>query len=114
MPTYEQSTGKTIDEAFADFHAQNPHIYTRFVELALKMIAAGHARYSSKTILCVIRFERDMATVSDDDFKINDALTSRYARQFIADYPQHKDFFELRELRTSRRKRTFTQGELFA
>ena len=33
-------------------------------------------------------------------FKINDAYSSRYARLFVADFPQHADKIEFRELRS--------------
>ncbi len=82
---------------FEKFHAENPHVYARFKEMALKLISQGHRRYSSKTLLCVIRFERDVSTSGGEPWKINDAFTALYARLFALDHPHRADFFEYRE-----------------
>lgn len=103
MADYQRATGKTIREAFVAFHALNPHVYQRFKDIVFRLIERGRKRYSSKTILCVVRFQRDMETQSDEEYRINDAFTAEYARLFIVDFPQHKDFFEFRELRRHER-----------
>lgn len=98
MATYQEMAGRSIDDGFDEFHGNNPYVYKRFCAIAMQMIGVGRERYSSKTILCVIRYESDQ-TQSSDGYKINDAFTSRYARKFIEDHPEHRDFFSLRELR---------------
>ncbi len=100
MATFSEQTGRSIDAAFAAFHADNPHVYERFKALAFKMIRAGKKHYSSKTLICAMRFEQDLETVSDDGFKINDAFTPCYARRFAEDFPEYKDFFEFRKSKT--------------
>ena len=87
---------------FEEFDAANPALYQRFKQLAFELIAKGRRRYSSKTIVCVMRFQHDISTNADDEFKINDVVTSRYARKFLAEHPEHADFFELRELRAEK------------
>ena len=78
-------------------------VYAKFKAKALTLIARGIRRYSSKTIVCVMRYEHDV-THQIGDFKINDIVTSRYARKFIEEFPQHADFFELRELRAEQKR----------
>lgn len=102
MATFAETSGRSIDEMFAEFDAANPWLYARFREIALGLIAAGKRRYSSKTIICVLRYEHDVRTNSTDEFKINDVVTSRYARKFLEEFPEHAGFFELRELRAER------------
>ena len=99
---------------FAEFDAANPALYERFKEITLALIAAGKTRYSSKTILCVLRYEHDVSTTASDDFKINDVVTSRYARKFVAEFPEHSNFFELRELLAERSPPKPPPGFLFA
>jgi hypothetical protein len=100
MGTFEEASGKTIDQAFREFDEANPHVWDRFKQLALQLITSGKDRYSAKTIICVIRFEHDLKTVSSDQFKINDIHHSRYARKFASEYPEYEGFFELRQLRS--------------
>ena len=103
MATFAQTSGRTIDEMFAEFDAANPELYAKLKAKALTLIARGIRRYSSKTIVCVMRYEHDV-THQIGDFKINDIVTSRYARKFIEEFPQHADFFELRELRAEQKR----------
>lgn len=101
MSTFTQSSGQSIEEAFRRFDHDNPHIYADFVARCFALIRAGKRRYSSKTILCAMRYEHDIKTSTQgEDFKINDIVTSRYARKFVREYPEHGDFFELRALRS--------------
>lgn len=102
MATFAQTSGRTIDQMFAEFDEANPALYARFRQIALSLIHKGKTRYSSKTIVCVMRYEHDLETAGDAEFKINDVVTSRYARKFIAEFPEHGEFFELRELRAAR------------
>ncbi len=101
MATYREATGKTIDEAFSEFDRENPRIYLRFCELVDKLRAAGVTRTSSKLIINRIRWDLTIETKSEDGFKINDAFTSRYARKYIQQYPEHEGLFEIRQLRSN-------------
>jgi len=87
-----------ISSAFAEFHRENPHVYSHFKDFATRAILAGVRRTSSKFIIERIRWELMVETRSSD-FKINNNFTSRYARLFIEDFPQHHELFALRELK---------------
>lgn len=109
MSTYKNTTGRSITDAFNAYHALNPHVYDEVKKLALAAINKGRQKISFKLIINVIRWERFMRTeeptVFNLDgtlvaFKINDAYSSRYARLFVADFPQHADKIEFRELRS--------------
>jgi len=105
---YHQSTGKTIQQSFNEYHKVNPQVYEEFKKLAFKAIDSGKKKISFKMIMNVIRWEiflkvEEPTLFSIDGkvvkFKINDAYGSRYARMFIDEYPKHSDKIELRRLR---------------
>jgi hypothetical protein len=104
MSTYKESTGKSIDESFAEYHAKHPDVYEYFKRFALQWITTGATRISSKQIIGRIRWHVQVESLQEqqkpEDFKINDAFTSRYARLFAGEFPQHKDKLEQRALRT--------------
>lgn len=105
---FEQNTGKSIQQAFEEYHKLNPQVYKEFEKRAFEAIKKGKTKISFKLILNVIRWEKYMQTVEPTlfnqngdqiKFKINDAYGSRYARMFIQNHPKHADKIELRELR---------------
>lgn len=89
-----------IDSAFAEFNAGHPEVYSSFCSIALSLIKRGHKHYSADAILHVIRFRAAIKKEVLSVYKINNNFTSRYARKFIEDYPQHSEFFETRILKS--------------
>lgn len=100
MSNYQTATGKSIDDAFAEFHPKNPRVYEVFQEQCFRAIRLNRTKISAKQIIGYVRWHVSMTTETDDGFKINDAFTSRYARLFADQYPQYKDLFNYRELRS--------------
>lgn len=98
MATYKEMTGQTIRDAFLAFHKQNPHVYSSFESQAIEAINRGRTKLSAKLIINWIRWNEILKT-SEENFKINDAFQSYYARLFIENHPQHEGVFELRRLR---------------
>ena len=105
---FKTNTGLSIQDAFDKYHSENPNVYEQFKRLALTAINKGKKKISFKMLLNVVRWEvfiqTSEPTLFDLDgkltkFKINDAYSSRYARLFIKDYPEHEDKIEFRELR---------------
>lgn len=103
MSNWEQSTGKSISQSFEQFHKDNPSIYSYFCSYALDWIKTGAKKISAKQIIGRIRWHLDVETKGEEakSYKINDIMSSRYARKFIEDNPDYKEYFELRELRTA-------------
>ena len=95
---YKELNGHSIREGFNKFNKDNPHIFKAFEEQALIAINAGKNKISAKLIINWIRWHEFLES-SDENFKINDAYQSYYARYFIEKYPQYHDVFELRRLR---------------
>lgn len=88
----------TLVTRFVAFHAENPFIYLRFVELAFRMRRAGRKKYGAQKIIHVIRWDYDIST-EGDVFEINNDFIALYARLAIADYPELGGFFELRRMK---------------
>jgi hypothetical protein len=95
---YKELNGKSIREGFNQFHAANPHIFEQFELQAFKAIAKGRTKISAKLIINWIRWNEFLRS-SDQNFKINDAYQSYYARAFAEKYPFYAYCFEFRKLR---------------
>ncbi len=85
---------KTLRE-FKVYHAENPHVYEEFKALAFEIRRTGRTKYSSKTIICVLRYRQDLRTTGNE-FKINDKFQSIYGRLLAYYHPEFEDFFEFR------------------
>ena len=95
---YKELNGCSIRDGFNKFNKDNPHIFKAFEEQALVAINKGRKKISSKMIINWIRWNEFLRT-SDQNFKINDAYQSYYARYFVEKHPQYIDVFEFRKLR---------------
>lgn len=87
-----------IFERFVQFHRENPAIWRLFRLFTFNRIKRGFKRYSARGIAARVRFETDLPTQDDTGFKLNDHYTPYYARMFAVRYPNHGDFFRMREL----------------
>lgn len=87
----------TIAEAFARFHAENPHVYDELVRLARRAKRAGSSRIGIKMLFEVLRWRHTLRT-GGDDFKLNNNYHSYYARIIMDRCPDLGDIFELRRL----------------
>ena len=94
---FKEQSGKSIDEAFRDFHKKNPQVYAWFQKYFFHLQRKGRKKIGAKMLIERIRFEVFMKTTGED-FKINNNFTSRYVRLFIREYPQYKSYFELRAI----------------
>lgn len=104
--TYEQSNGITIDDAFAEYHHNNPQVYRAFVAQAMRAIDLGRKKISFKLIMNYLRWEVYLRTEENhDSYRINDAYGSRYAELFVKEHPEHADKVEMREKRSRRQMR---------
>jgi hypothetical protein len=98
-PEFFNEYPKSVIKRFKKFNRKNPNVFKQFVELAFKMLQTGRAKYSARTIIEVMRWERDLQTVGEV-FKINDNYTPIYVRMLIHENPEFGDFFELRRVRS--------------
>lgn len=125
---YQQSTGKSIERAFNEYHEENPQVFEMFKKYLIEILEAERKKRgfistemikeqktlktSSKMILNRIRWEIATVGIQNtnseqnaservfDGFKINDAFTSRYARLFVDQNQDWSFLFNLRSLRS--------------
>ena len=95
---YKELNGYSIRDGFNKFNQDNPHIFKVFEEQVFTAINKGRKKISSKLIINWIRWNEFLRT-QDQNFKINDAYQSYYARYFVEKYPQYNNVFEFRKLR---------------
>lgn len=88
----------TLQGKFEAYHFANPNIYERFKDLAFIAAAKGRKRIGAKLIMERLRW--DTMIEGKDDYKINNNYTSRYVRMFLDEYPDMRDLFCLRELKS--------------
>ena len=88
-----------VVKRFLEWHSANPQVYAEFKKLTFSMAGTGRERYSARTIMEAMRWHYDLATTGDV-FEINGDFVPIYARLLIYDYPQYRDFFELRVVRS--------------
>jgi hypothetical protein len=90
---------QTIAEAFARFHAQNPRVYDRLVELCRRWVAKRPGqRLGVKMLFERLRWDLAMETTGEP-LKLNNNYTALYAREIMEREPDLADLFETRRLR---------------
>jgi len=87
-------------KTFKDIHKEKPEIYEVFKEKTNELIGRGVKRYSAYGIMHVVRFLSSVSMKPQTSFKISNNVIPFYARLYIRDYPQNKDFFKLHQLPT--------------
>ena len=85
-----------LDDAFLEYHEQNPGVYQAFKEVAFKIKSTGRKHFGAKCIMEYIRFQTMIS--GQDEFKINNNYTSRYVRLLEEKYPQFDGFFSKRSI----------------
>lgn len=87
------------DRSFAQYHRDNPHVYELFKKFTFEIINSGFQAIGAKFIVERIRWETYTSN-KWENLKINNNYTAGYARLFMADHPQHSEFFRTRELKS--------------
>lgn len=82
---------------FWPYHAENPHIYARFDQIARFLIRKGFERASAYFVFERMRWETAIRAKDLAAYKLNNNFRPDYARLWLERNPDHPDFFELRE-----------------
>lgn len=95
--------GKSIEESFERFHEDNPEVLDLLIKYSRQVKARGFQHYSMDAIYHRVRWHYNIETHRDpnDEFKLNNNFTSRYARMIMEMCPDLKGFFETRVLKSS-------------
>lgn len=86
-----------IQIKFLEFHANNPHVYRKLVELARQARSIGLRKYSMNGLFERLRWHYNVET-QGDPFLLNNNFRSRYTRLIEEQEPDLRDFFETRRL----------------
>jgi hypothetical protein len=90
----------SIDDQFASFHKNNPHVYQLLVTLARRAKSRGRNRIGIKMLYEVARWHFYLNAKDEDGYTLNNNYTSRYARLIEEKEPDLQGMFEFRKLRT--------------
>lgn len=89
---------RSINAVFKRFHAANPQVYDKLVELA--ELAQRSGRFVGiKMLWEVMRWDLTIKTDAGEDFKLNNNYTSRYVRLIQQQRPDLAEMFHTRTLR---------------
>ena len=87
-----------IQKNFWKFHRENPRVYVLFDKFTRRMINAGLKNGSARLVLERIRWETAVETVSEQQVKLNNNYTPRYARLWMDLNPEWSHYFRTRVL----------------
>ncbi len=90
---------KSLDQKFAEYHADNPHVFAKFVYYADQLKTAGRTRIGAKAVVERIRWD-SLVSAIDGEYKINNSYTSRYVRLISSERPDLAPLFATRQLKS--------------
>jgi hypothetical protein len=97
-PTYEPEA--TIQQRYEQWRDLNPWVLPWMARRAEEWVAAGGRRVSVKHLAEVLRASY-FEVVRTDNFRVNNNVTSRLARDLIDRYPHLAECIETRVLRAA-------------
>jgi hypothetical protein len=80
------------------FDANHPGVYAAFERIALLAIVEGRTHWSADAIMQTMRHDLKISD-GDPHYQINNAHRAYLARRFMAEHPEHRGFFSVRERR---------------
>lgn len=86
---------RSIDERFAEFHAQHPIVFDHMLAMAQADLAAGKRRVGVKALW--ERLRETLHIEFSGTYKLNNTYTSRYADACIAADPRLASVIEVRK-----------------
>lgn len=89
-----------ITERFRAFHAQNPHVYARVVELVVDAVLRGDRRIGVGALFEQLRYSERTET-HGDRYRLNNDYRAPMVRLLLEEHPEWSDLFELRERKTA-------------
>ena len=82
-------------EGFLDYHADNPHVYTRLVTMARTLTRLGHTRIGMGMLFENLRYDHMLKTTGYP-FKLNNSFRAFYSRLIEAQNPDLEGVFTMR------------------
>jgi len=91
----------SIQERFEKYHSDNPIVYETLVKLAREAKRAGKTKIGVKLLVETTRWELMLRVDTDEEFKINNSFSSRYARLIMEKEKDLNGFFNLKMLKSA-------------
>lgn len=92
--------GATLDEQFTAFDTANPWVLQALEALVAEQVARDYKRIGVKALVEVLRWRH--GRTYGDRWKLNNSLTSRFARRLIELHPEWSALIETRALASER------------
>lgn len=89
---------KPINERFAEFHADNPHVYRELRRLSFELLDAGNEVISMAMLFEHLRFSHLTSRDRSSEFKLDNSYRAYYARLLMEREARLQGRFRLREL----------------
>ena len=94
---------KPLEDRYNDWIIENIHVYDLFCKFTLQAIESGKKKISHWLIVNRLRWEVEIETngmcEQDKDYKISNDYIAFLARDFVKDYPQHSEIFNLKQMK---------------
>lgn len=90
------------ERKFAEFDAEHPQIWHKFVYFTFQLIDAGRRQHSARDVIHRIRWDTALRADDGSGFRINDHWSPYYARKFHRQFPQYSKFFETRRVKADK------------
>ena len=81
---------------FNIYHRRNPSVYSKLLELSLRLKRVGASKYGMKALFEILRFNALLQ--SDKKFELNNSYAPYYARLLMKNEPLLDGFFRIRTL----------------
>lgn len=100
FPLADGQMGK-LEQAFWEFHSANPKVYSLLVKFAhqWRQKRGDQAMLGISELFERVRWEVALATVEDENFKLNNNHRAFYARLIMDRHPELDGIFRLRRQR---------------
>jgi len=85
-----------LNREFNSFNRRNPSVYTKLLELSLRLKRVGASKYGMKALFEILRFNALLQ--SDKKFELNNSYAPYYARLLMQNEPSLDGFFRIRTL----------------
>jgi hypothetical protein len=86
----------TLTARFEKFHRDTPNFYAELVKLARRFRAKTGRTCGIQRLIEIVRFDIEMTSKSDEEFKINNDFAAFYSRLIMCQEPDLDGFFQLR------------------
>jgi hypothetical protein len=87
-----------IEEAFHQFHRENPEVYEELVSLARELKKRGYQKFGIATIYEVARWRSMLRAGPEGQFKLNNNYRAYYARLMMRNVAELDGIFDTRTL----------------